>query len=143
MSVSHEREPIHEEAGGDAETREFLTLLAGLPWLLRQYFADSVNLLETEGRLAVRSLLMLLGLTLLLAGLVAGAWLVLVAFLVWLAAENGLAPWAIGVGLLVLHVLAVAAVVAQMKVLARYLFFPNSRRAFTTLISREQSPLNP
>lgn len=143
MSVSEDSDPLHAEPEAQAQTQDFLTLLAGVPWLLRQYFADSVNLLETEARLALRSLLMLAALTFCLSGLIAGSWLVLVAFLAYVAFENGMPPWGIVLSLLGLHILAFVAVAVQMKALARYLFFPNSRRAFTALVSRERPPINP
>lgn len=143
MSVSDESETLHQEPEAEAQTQEFLMLLAGVPWLLKQYFADSINLLETEGRLALRSVLMLAALTLFLAGLIAGIWLVLVGYLGYVAFENGMPAWGIALSLLGLHLLALVAVAAQVKALARYLFFPNSRRAFAALVSRERPPINP
>jgi hypothetical protein len=124
----------------DPQTHTLLDLLAATPWLLKQVFADSINLLETEGRLALRSLLLIVVLTLCLTGLIAGSWLVLIALVVYTAVETGVPAWGIASGILVLHILAFAGVAQQMKTLARYLFFPNSRRAFRTLLSRDQPP---
>lgn len=107
-----------------------------LSWLLRQCWADAVNLLAVEGRLALRSLLFLIALIFCLAGFIAGAWLVLVLFFVYGAAAINAPVWAIVLGVVLLHVLAFAGLARQMLALARLLSFPRSRKAAADLLSR-------
>lgn len=132
---------LEEETGSarNVESQAFLSLVSTVPWLLKQYFADSVNLLQTEGRLALRSLVMIAALTLCFSGLIAGTWLVLIALAVYTAAEGGVPTWGIALGVIVLHLLAFVALAVQMKILSRYLFFPHSRRALGMLASRDQT----
>lgn len=137
---TQEEEELYEQSAADPQAREFLALLAGMPWLLRQYFADSLNLLETEGRLAFRSLVMVIGLTLFLIAMIAGSWMALVLVAVYWAVTEGVAPWLIIVTVIGVHVLLFAGVIQQILSLARFLLFPNSRRALANLATRPRPP---
>ncbi|MGQ9426793.1 hypothetical protein ACXYTJ_13030 [Gilvimarinus sp. F26214L] len=134
MAVAEEAPQPSEP--GSPPPPELADLLADLPWLLKQMLADGVELLETDGRLALRSLLLIAALTLCLAGLIAGSWVVLVALCVYGAVEAGVPGWGIVLGVLVLHALAFAVLAQQMRALARYAFFPNSRRAVADLFGQ-------
>jgi hypothetical protein len=135
-----EEEDLYQHPDADPQAREFLALLAAVPWLLKQYLADTLNLLETEGRLAFRSLLMILGLTLCLAALIAGSWLVVVVLAVYWAVMAGIAPWVIILTVVAVHILVFAGLAQQIISLARFLFFPNSRRALARLLTRPRPP---
>lgn len=121
-----------EESGPDELARS----INEFTWLLRQCWADAANLLALEGRIAVRSLLFLVALIFCLAGLLAGAWLVLVLFLVYGAASINTPTWAIVLGVILLHILAFAGLARQMLSLARLLSFPRSRQAAADLMAR-------
>lgn len=140
MSIQEEEELSRQQSAGEPGAQEVLTLLAAVPWLLQQYFADSVSLLKTESRLALRSLMIVAALTLCLAGLIAGAWLVLIILAAYGAAEAGVPSWGIAIAVILLHILVFAGLLQQTRALARYLLFPNSRRALLALISRDHRP---
>lgn len=131
-----EEDDLYRQPGRDPLAKEFLALLAALPWLLRQCFTDAVKLLETEARLAFRSLLMVVGLTFCLATLIAGGWMTIVALGVYWAVTAGVALWLIILSVLALHLLIVIGLARQIVSLARFLCFPNSRRALNGLLSR-------
>jgi hypothetical protein len=128
-----EEEELYQQSAADPQAREFLALLAGMPWLLRQYFADTLILLKTEGRLAFRSLIMVIGLTLFLIAMIAGSWMALVLVAVYWAASEGVDLWLIVLAVIGVHIVLVAGVLQQILSLARFLLFPNSRRALANL----------
>lgn len=141
MSTPQEDEAYQQQSASDPGRHDLVALLAALPWLLTRYCADSIKLLETEGRIALRSLVMIAALALCLAGVIAGGWLILVVLAVYLALDAGISPWAIAAAAVLLHIVVFAALVQQVKTLSRYLLFPNSRRAVIGLISPE--PISP
>ncbi|MCW8195862.1 hypothetical protein F6455_13790 [Proteobacteria bacterium 005FR1] len=138
-----EEEELYQQPGPDPQAQEFLALLAGMPWLLRQYFADSLNLLETEGRLAFRSLVMVIGLTLFLIAMIAGSWMALVLVAVYWAVTEGVALWLIVLTVIGVHIVLVAGVIQQILSLARFLLFPNSRRALANLATGPRPATSP
>lgn len=114
-----------------------------LGWLFRQCWADAVNLLSLEGRVALRSLLLLLALVFCLAGFLAGAWLVLVLFIVYCATTINAPVWAIALGVVLLHLLAFAGLAQQMLALTRLLSFPRSRQAAADLLKPKAAAPEP
>lgn len=137
MSSQEQDESFQPPPSSDPEGEEFQQLLSLLPALLKQYLAEGLALVETEARLAVRSLVLIVALIFCLAGLIAGAWLVFVVLAAYAALEAGMPGWGVTLGVIVVHILAFAGLAQQMKALARYLAFPNSRRAVANLLSRE------
>lgn len=136
MTTQEQEEAYQQQSTSDPQSREFLTFLAAIPWLLQQYLADGLGLLETEARLALRSLVMVVALTLCLAGVIAGAWLLVLGSAIYWAVEAEIPGWGIATAIILLHILVFVALAQQLKVLTRYLFFPNSRRALGRISGR-------
>lgn len=126
--------PSAEEAGED-----LAEALEDLSWRFRQCWADAANILALEGRIALRSLLLLAVLIFCLAGLLAGAWLVLMLMLIYGAAALNMPVWGIVLGVLALHLLVFAGLAQQLLALARLLSFPRSRQAASDLLNPSAS----
>lgn len=131
MTSPEDNTQSEAEAGGDVRLAQSVEELS---WLLRQCWADAVNILSLESRLALRSLLFLLVLIFCFAGLLAGAWLVIVLSFIYGAAAFAVPVWGIVIGVIILHLLAFAGLARQMLALARLLSFPRSRQAAAELL---------
>lgn len=129
-----EGEP-QESPADPAGDPDLATTLEELSWRFRQCWADAANILALEGRIALHSLLLLVVLIFCLAGVLAGAWLVLMLMLIYGAAALNVPVWGIALGVIVLHLLVFAGLAQQLRALARLLSFPRSRQAAAELLS--------
>lgn len=129
------------QASGDAgeapvdEAFDAAASLEEIAWRLRQCWADAVNILALESRTALHSLFLLAVLIFCLAGVLAGAWLVLMLMLIYGATALGIPVWGIIIAVLVLHLLVFAGLAQQLLALARLLSFPRSRQAAAELLN--------
>lgn len=134
MSTPQENEAYQSQSVSGPDPQEAVALFAALPWILKHYYVDSIELLETEGRLARRSLAIVAVLTLCLAATITAGWLAAVALAAYLALAAGVPFWAVAAVVILLHIILVAVLAQKLKSLSRYLLFPHSRRALVELI---------